>query len=74
MTSHKRRPLPNWVAQDLDAIIMSASVATRELERLLGRLERGETQAAAFPLARISQEIATIRETATIARTRKETE
>ena len=71
MTSHKRRPLPNWVAQDLDAIIMSASVATRELERLLARLERGETQAAAFPLVRISQEVASIRETATIARNAK---
>lgn len=68
MPSHKRRPLPNWVAQDLDEIKMAAEAATRELERLLTRLERGDTQAAAFPVARISQELATISKTATLAR------
>lgn len=71
MSSHKRRPLPNWVAQDLSSIIISATIATRELERLLTRLERGETEAAAFPLARASQEVAAILKVATIARNAK---
>jgi len=74
MANHKRRPLPNWLCGDLDTIIMASSTIQREIERLLLRLERGETQAAAFPLARIAQENATIRETATIARAQNTTQ
>ena len=64
----KRRPLPNWTIQVLDDVIMSASSAERQLDQLLRRLERGDSLSAGIAVARIAQEIATIRERATVAR------
>jgi hypothetical protein len=75
MTSHKRRPLPNWVIAHLDAITIDLTVALREYDEMLDKLERGDATVAGIALARMGRRISNaLREAQTARHSKQEGE
>ena len=53
--SHKRRPLPNWVRQGLDAAKMDLECAQKYYDRMLELLEKGNGNTAGIVLAKMGR-------------------